>query len=75
MTDHVEEDENPPVGIILCASKDETHVEYALGGMDNKLFVSRYLLELPTKKQLETFVQQERQISEQQLNSKSTRDK
>jgi len=62
--EEVEEGENPPVGIILRASKDETHVEYALGGMDNKLFVSQYLLELPTKEQLENFVQREKQILE-----------
>jgi hypothetical protein len=68
--EEMEERENPPVGIILCASKDETHVEYALGGMDNHLFVSRYLLELPTKEQLEAFVQREKRVLEQQLNAK-----
>ncbi|MBM3238072.1 DUF1016 domain-containing protein [Candidatus Poribacteria bacterium] len=68
--EEMEEGENPPVGIILCASKDETHVEYALGGMDNHLFVSRYLLELPTKEQLEAFVQREKRVLEQQLNAK-----
>lgn len=39
--------DNPPVGILLCAHKDHALVEYALAGMDNKLFVSKYQLHLP----------------------------
>jgi hypothetical protein len=56
--EEMETDENPPIGIILCSEKDETHVEYALGGMSNQVFVSRYLLSLPTKEELEAFVRQ-----------------
>ena len=41
-----------PVGIILGAEKDNILVEYALGGISNKLFVSRYKLYLPNKKEL-----------------------
>ncbi len=37
------EGDGPSVGIILCSSRKETEVEFATGGMDNKLFVSRYL--------------------------------
>lgn len=44
------EGDNPPVGILLCTQKDHPLVEYALAGMDNNLFVSKYLLELPKKK-------------------------
>jgi hypothetical protein len=34
-------------------------VEYATAGMDNKLFVSKYLVQLPSKEQLQQFVQKE----------------
>jgi predicted nuclease of restriction endonuclease-like (RecB) superfamily len=52
-------DDNPPVGILLVTNKNETLVEYATAGMDNQLFVSKYLVELPAKEQLENFVQNE----------------
>lgn len=49
------EGDNPPVGIILCAAKDETLVRYATAGMDD-MFVSTYMLKLPNKKVLENFL-------------------
>ncbi len=48
--------DNPPVGILLCTQKDQTLVEYALAGMDNNLFVSRYQLELPSKEEMQQFI-------------------
>lgn len=45
----------PPVGILLCTRKGKKMVEYALAGMDNQLFVSTYMLQLPDKKTLENF--------------------
>jgi predicted nuclease of restriction endonuclease-like (RecB) superfamily len=52
--------DNEPIGIILTAGKDEILVEYAMGGLSNKIFVSRYQMYLPEKKelknQLENFV-------------------
>lgn len=48
--------DNPPIGILLCTRKGRRMVEYALAGMDNKLFVSTYQLCLPDKRQLETFL-------------------
>jgi len=50
------EGDNPPIGLLLCSSKDESLVEYALPGMDPQLFVSRYQLELPRKEDLERFL-------------------
>jgi predicted nuclease of restriction endonuclease-like (RecB) superfamily len=50
------EGDNPPVGILLCTRKDQPLVEYALAGMDNKLFVSKYQLELPKKEDMERFL-------------------
>jgi predicted nuclease of restriction endonuclease-like (RecB) superfamily len=51
-------DDNEPIGIILSPGKDEFLVEYALGGLSNKIFVSKYQLYLPEKKELK------RQLSE-----------
>ncbi len=48
--------DNPPIGILLCTRKGKKMVEYALAGMDNQLFVSTYMLQLPEKKVLEDFL-------------------
>lgn len=48
--------DNPPVGILLCTRKGKKMVEYALAGMDNRLFVSTYMLQLPDRKTLEDFL-------------------
>ena len=45
-------DDNPPIGIILCAEKDSITAEYALGGLSNNVFASRYVLYMPEKEQL-----------------------
>ncbi len=47
------EGDGEPIGIILSAEKDEVMVEYAMGGISNKIFVSKYQLYLPDKKQLQ----------------------
>lgn len=50
------EDDNEPIGIILSAEKDEVLVEYAMGGISNKIFVSKYQMYLPDKKTLQKSV-------------------
>ena len=53
------EGDNPPVGILLCTKKSTAKgsvVEYALAGMDNQLFISRYAVELPKKEEIERFL-------------------
>lgn len=45
-------DDNPPIGIILCTDKDSLEAEYALGGLSNQVFASRYVLYMPNKEQL-----------------------
>jgi YhcG PDDEXK nuclease domain len=45
------EDDSLPIGILLCTEKNHTLVEYALAGMDNRLFVSKYQLALPGKEE------------------------
>ena len=54
-------DENDPVGLILCTDKKKTVVEYALGGMNNKIFASKYKLQLPNPKVLKAEIEHERQ--------------
>ena len=51
--------DNPPVGILLCTQKDHALVEYALAGIDNGLFVSKYLLELPKKEEMQRFIEEQ----------------
>ena len=50
-----------PIGILLCADQDHALVEYALAGMDNALFVSKYELQLPDRKVLQAQIEAERQ--------------
>ena len=52
------EGDQPPVGILLCTRKNEELVEYALAGMSNQLFVSRYQVQLPDKAQMAAFLHQ-----------------
>ncbi|MCI8529755.1 MAG: DUF1016 domain-containing protein [Lachnospiraceae bacterium] len=50
------QDDNAPIGIILSKNKDELLVEYATYGMDSNLFVAKYELYLPNRKDLERLV-------------------
>lgn len=45
-------DDNPPIGIILCAEKDEIAAEYILGGFENNVFASKFTYILPNKNEL-----------------------
>ena len=47
-----DEHDNPPIGIILCTDKDSVAAEYALGGLANNIFASRYVSCIPDKEQL-----------------------
>jgi len=53
------EGDNPPIGIILCSDKSDALVKYTTAGMDDQLFVSKYLVKLPEKKVLENFMKKE----------------
>ena len=44
-----DEGDNSPIGIILCTEKDSVTTEYALGGLSNNIFASRYVLYMPDK--------------------------
>jgi predicted nuclease of restriction endonuclease-like (RecB) superfamily len=47
-----EPDDNPPIGIILCADRDEVVAEFALGGLENQIFASKYTYYIPDKELL-----------------------
>ena len=53
------EGDNPPIGILLCTDKNHALAEFALAGMDNHLFVSKYLLELPKKEEMQKFIEEQ----------------
>ncbi len=55
-TEENTKNDNNPIGIILSAEKEHISVQYALGGISNKLFVSKYQLYLPKKDELEAEV-------------------
>ncbi len=56
--------DNPPVGIILCAGKEEALVKYATAGLSQKVFVSKYLTNLPTEAEFQKVIEdQTRQLS------------
>ncbi len=58
------EGDNPPVGLILCTGKTGVKVKYATTGLDNKLLVSKYLVALPSEKELEDFINRDKKLLE-----------
>ena len=46
------EGDNPPVGILMCTGAGEEMVEYATAGIDENMFISNYMLKLPSKEDL-----------------------
>ncbi|WP_114792350.1 PDDEXK nuclease domain-containing protein [Niabella yanshanensis] len=53
------EGDNPPIGILLVTDKNNAMVEYAGATIEEKMFVSKYEVMLPSKKQLENFLKKE----------------
>lgn len=51
--------DNPPMGILLCTEKNHALVKYALPGMDNRLFVSKYQLQLPGSQEIQVFLEKQ----------------
>lgn len=51
--------DNPPIGILLCTEKNHALVQFALAGMDNRLFVSKYQLQLPKRREIQTFLEEQ----------------
>ena len=48
-----QDDDNPPIGIVLGSRKDELLMEYALQGINNQLFAAKYQLYLPKREELQ----------------------
>lgn len=57
-------DENPPIGLILCTTKNDAVVRYTLGERAQQIFASRYLLHLPTEEELAAELSRERVVLE-----------
>jgi len=57
-------DENPPVGLILCAEKDDAIAKYALEGLPNKVLAREYKLALPAEKRLAAEIEKTRELLE-----------
>ena len=55
------EGDNLPIGIILCAQKNESLVRYATGGLSQQIFVSKYLVNLPNEEELMAFITAEQE--------------
>lgn len=60
----VNESENPPVGLILCAQKDEAVARYALEGLPNKVMDSEYRMALPDENELAAEIERTRALLE-----------
>jgi predicted nuclease of restriction endonuclease-like (RecB) superfamily len=57
-------EENPPVGLILCAQKDDALARYALEGLPNKVLAREYKLALPAEKLLAREIEKTRKVLE-----------
>jgi predicted nuclease of restriction endonuclease-like (RecB) superfamily len=52
----MQEDDNPPIGLLLCTDYGETTVRYATEGLSQNLFVSKYKLQLPTEEEIRRYL-------------------
>ena len=60
-------DDNPTIGIVLCADKDDMVVKYSVLADNENLFASKYRLYLPTEEELKAELQRERENIERQI--------
>ena len=58
-------DENPPVGLILCAQRDAAVVHYALEGLPNKVLAAEYRMTLPDEKILAAELERTQRLLEE----------
>jgi len=64
-------EDNPTIGIILCADKNETMAKYSVLSNNENLFASKYMLYLPTEEDLKRELKRERELIEQQQSLES----
>jgi YhcG PDDEXK nuclease domain len=53
--------DNDPIGIILCSGKNETLVKYATMGLPQQVFVSKYLINLPSEQEWQKIIEEEKE--------------
>lgn len=63
-------DENPPVGLILCAEKNEAVAHYALEGLGNKILAAEYRTQLPDEKIIASELDRTRKLLDIRKSSK-----
>jgi predicted nuclease of restriction endonuclease-like (RecB) superfamily len=61
----MQDDDNPPIGLLLCTDYGETTVQYATEGLSQNLFVSKYRLQLPSEDDIRKYMLEN--ISEEQF--------
>lgn len=66
--EEMNEGNNPPLGIILCADKSDTLVKYTLPEDNKQIFVSKYMLYLPTEEELKNEINRNRKLLEDKGN-------
>ena len=64
------EDENPPVGLILCSQKDEAIARYALDGLPNRILATEYRTVLPDEQLIADEIEKTRQQLEARQKSR-----
>ena len=68
----MQEDDNPPIGLLLCTDYGQTTVQYATEGLSQNLFVSKYRLQLPSEDDIRKYMleniteEQFKELKEQQ---------
>jgi predicted nuclease of restriction endonuclease-like (RecB) superfamily len=60
----INEDENPPIGLILCSEKDNAVAKYSLEGLPNKILPAEYKVKLPNEKLIAEEIEKTRKILE-----------
>lgn len=61
---YLSQGDNPTIGLILCAKKNETIAKYSVLSESRQIFASRYMLYLPTEEQLRLEIEKERRLIE-----------
>ncbi|MDO9565566.1 MAG: PDDEXK nuclease domain-containing protein [Candidatus Desulfaltia sp.] len=61
----ITKDDNPTIGLILCSEKNESIAKYSVLNNSKQLFASKYMLYLPTEKELKSMLERERRLIEE----------
>ena len=67
MTLKKQDNDNPTIGIILCAEKDETVVKYSILNDSKQLFATKYMPYLPTESELIAEIEREKRLINEKL--------